>query len=73
MPHTITKKLVELEVGDNIFRDGHIYMVTRHFIHDDDTTVTAKVGYPRKVDDGFERITEITSHGARPITVYQYP
>lgn len=68
--HTTTTTLAELEVGDNIFRDGHIYMVTRHDIHPDDTTVTVKLGYPRKVDDDFELITEITSHGARPITKY---
>lgn len=74
MPRTITKKLSELEIGHNIFRDGHIYTVTTTpFIHEDDTTVTVKVGYPRKVDDSFELIKEITSHGERPITVYQYP
>lgn len=69
---TVTMKLSELEIGHNIFRDGHIYTVTNTRIHDDDTTVTVKVGYPRKVDDGFELITEITSHGERPITVYKY-
>lgn len=70
MNRTITKTLAELEIGDNIFRDGHIYMVTKTFVHEDDVTVTVKIGYPRKVDDGFELLTEITSHGTRPITVY---
>lgn len=73
MPRTTTKTLSELEINDNIFRDGYIYTVTNTFVHADDTTVTAKVGYPRKVDDGFKIIKEITSHGARPITVYLYP
>lgn len=70
MMHTVTRTLGELEIGDNIFRDGHIYMVTNTHIHEDDVTVTVKLGYPRKVDDGFEILTEITSHAARPITVY---
>lgn len=70
--HEDTTTLGELEVGDNIFRDGHIYMVTAKTFHEDDTTVTVKLGYPRKVDDGFERIDHITSHNRRPITIYKY-
>jgi hypothetical protein len=71
MKQTVTMKLGELEIGHNIFRDGHIYTVTRVDFHEDDTTVTVKLGYPRKIDDGFERIDHITSHSARPITVYK--
>lgn len=63
--------LGELEIGDNIFRDGHIYTVTSTRIHDDDMTVTVKLGYPRKIDDGFDLLTEITSHSARPIIIYR--
>lgn len=73
MPRTITKTLGELEIGDNVFRDGHIYMVTNTFIHDDDTFVTVKLGYARKIDDGFDLIEEIVGHTSRPITVYKFP
>jgi hypothetical protein len=69
--HTVETTLAQLEVSDNIFRDGHIYTVLSKVIHDDDTTVTVKIGYPRKVDDGFEVINHITSHGARPIIKYK--
>jgi hypothetical protein len=69
--HTVTTTLAQLEVSDNIFRDGHIYTVLNKVIHDDDTTVTVKLGYPRQIDSGFELIDHITSHGARPITKYK--
>ena len=65
-----TTTLSELEVGDNVFRNGHAYMVTRHTIHEDDTTVTIKLGYPRKVDDGFEPLTEFTGHARQPFIKY---
>jgi hypothetical protein len=65
-----TTTLAELEVGDNIYRDSHIYMVTNKVIHDDDTTVTVKLGYARRVDPTYDPLTELTSHGARPIIKY---
>lgn len=68
--HTITKEAGKLEIGDNLFRDGHIYMVTDVTFNDDDTTVTLKVGYARKVDDGFEKQSEFTFNVMRPVTVY---
>lgn len=66
----VTTTLAELEIGDNIYRDSHIYMVTNKIIHDDDTTVTVKLGYARRVDPTCEPLTEIVSHGARPIIKY---
>lgn len=67
---TITTTLAELEIGDNIYRDSHIYMVTNKLIHEDDTTVTVKLGYARRIEPDYPPIDHITSHGARPITKY---
>lgn len=67
---TITKTLAELEIGDNIYRDSHIYMVTNTHVHEDDVTVTVKLGYARRIEPEYPPLDHITSHGARPITVY---
>lgn len=68
----VSKPLGELEIGHNIFRDGHIYTVTSTFIHEDDVTVTVTLGYPRRMESDSEPLKEITSHNRTLITVYQF-
>lgn len=61
----IIKKAGELEIGDNIVEDGHIYMVTGVTFNDDDMTVTVKVGYPRTIVAGGNLLTSFKVHTSR--------
>lgn len=67
----VTTTLGELQFNDNVFQWGHIYTVIADPIfHEDDTTVTVKLGYPRRIQDDYEVVTEITNNSRRSITKY---
>jgi len=64
-----TKDAYEIEVGDNIYWFGILYMVTA-IVHDyEDGTVLFKTGYPRRQEDNNPILTSITTQLSKPIQV----
>lgn len=64
----VTATVAELEIGDNILKDGYHYMVVRIDPHPGDLYATVKLGYARKVVAGSKRINEFSAPVMQKIT-----
>lgn len=66
---TQPKEAYEIEVGDNIYWFGILYMVTAVVPDYEDGTILFKVGYPRRQEDNNPILTSITTQLSKPIEV----